>query len=253
MAENRNLDKFRSILVVFATIVTVVFNSLAAAGFVNGVLPSEISSRYPTVVTPAGYAFSIWSLIYLGLIAFSIFQMLPSQAERLRRIRTVFIASCLLNCAWIYFWHSGQIAVCFVIIFLLLTTLIFLLVKLGGCATTGETWLVQAPFGIYAGWVTVASMANFAIMLAYFDVQISRAAEIGLAVTLILAAAIAAVTVRVKLQNFFYPLAVAWAVTAIAVKQSGNTPIVLAAAVAVIICLVTTGSVVATLKDSTSE
>lgn len=253
MGENRNLDRFSAILVVFATIVTVIFNSLAAAGYVNNVTPSDISSRYPTVVTPAGYAFSIWSLIYLGLIAFSVFQILPSQVERLRRIRTVFIASCLLNCAWVYFWHSGQIAVCFVIILLLLATLILILVRLDGCATLGETWLVQAPFGIYAGWVTVASMANLAIMLAFLEVRISRVAEISLAVTLILTAALAAVIVRVKLQNFFYPLAVAWAVTAIAVKQSGTTAIVAAAAAAVVTCLITAGSFVVNLKDSTSE
>lgn len=253
MGENRNLDKFRAILVVFATIATVIFNSLAAAGYVNNVTPGDISSRYPTVVTPAGYAFSIWSLIYLGLIAFSIFQILPSQVERVRRIRTLFIASCLLNCAWIYFWHAGQIAVCFVIILLLLVTLILTLVKLKGCATISETWFVQAPFGIYAGWVTVASMANLAIMLAFLEVEFSRLAEVGLAVTLILIAGLAAVIVRLKLQNFFYPLAVAWAVTAIAVKQSGNTAIVVAAAASVVTCLITAGSFVVNLRDSTSE
>lgn len=242
-----------SILVVFATIVTITFNSLAAAGLVGGVMPSDISARYPTVVTPAGYAFSIWSLIYLGLIAFSVFQILPSQIERLRRIRGVFIASCLLNCAWIYFWHSGQIAVCFVIILLLLATLILLLIKLNGSATVAETWFVQAPFGIYAGWVTVASMANLAIMLVFLEVKPSRVFEVSLAVTLILVAAVAAIVVRVKLHNFFYPLAVAWAVTAIAVKQSGNTAIVVAAAIAAVTCLVTTGSFVVNLRDSTSE
>lgn len=253
MGETKSILKFSAILAAFATVVTIAFNSLAAAGYVNGVTPGEVSALYPTVVTPAGYAFSIWSLIYLGLIAFSIFQLLPSQVERLAEIRTVFIASCLLNCAWVYFWHLGQIAICFVIILLLLAMLILLLVRINGCATTGETWFVQAPFGIYAGWVTVASMANLAIMLAFFEVKLSRVAEMSLAVTMIVVAALAAVMVRVKLGNFFYPLAVAWALTAIAVKQGGNTLIVVAAALAVIICLVTTGSVVTTLKDSTSE
>lgn len=242
-----------SILVVGATIVTIVFNSLAAAGYVNGVRPSDISDRYSTVVTPAGYAFSIWSLIYLGIIAFSIFQALPSQLERFRKVRTLYIASCLLNCAWIFFWHNNQIAVSFVIIVLLLATLILMLVRLGGCMTIAETWLTQAPFGIYAGWVTVATIANLAIMLAFLNVRMSPTTQNIFAVILILFGALAAVIVRVKLQNFFYPLAVAWGVTAIAVKQSGNTPIVVAAAIAVIVGLVTAGTFVVNLRDSTSE
>ena len=242
-----------SILVVGATIVTIVFNSLAAAGYVNGVRPSDISDRYSTVVTPAGYAFSIWSLIYLGIIAFSIFQALPSQLERFRKVRTLYIASCLLNCAWIFFWHNNQIAVSFVIIVLLLATLILMLVRLGGCMTIAETWLTQAPFGIYAGWVTVATIANLAIMLAFLNVRMSPTTQNIFAVILILFGALAAVIVRVKLQNFFYPLAVAWGVTAIAVKQSGNTPIVVAAALAAVICLVTAGSFVVNLRDSTGE
>lgn len=253
MKGNSSLDRFRAILVIFATFVTVIFNSLAAAGYVNSVLPSDISDRYPTVVTPAGYAFSIWSLIYLGIIAFSIYQILPSQLERFRKVRTLYIATCLLNCAWIFFWHNNQIAVCFVIIFTLLATLIFILVRLGGCVTTAETWLVQAPFGIYAGWVTVASMANFAILLVYLDVKLSVTTQNVLAVALILVAALAAFFIRFKFQNFFYPLAVAWAITAIAVKQSGNTAIVVAAALAVVISLVTAGSFVVNLRDANSE
>ncbi|MFN0139542.1 MAG: TspO/MBR family protein [Pyrinomonadaceae bacterium] len=252
MQEVRNFDRFMSILVVFATIGTIIFNSLAAAGYVGGVLPSEISSRYPTVLTPAGYAFSIWSLIYLGISAFSIFQALPSQLERFRGVRTLYIASCVLNCAWIYFWHNNQIAVCFAIILLLLATLISILFRIG-CMTVRETWLVQAPLGIYAGWVTVASIANFAIMLAFLEVRMSSTTQNILAVILILCAAIIVVAVRVKLQNFFYPLAVAWGVTAIAVKQSGNTAIVVAAAAAVVVCLVTAGTFVVNLRDSSSE
>jgi hypothetical protein len=246
------MDRFRAILVVFATVVTIVFNSLAAAGFVNGIRANEISDRYPTIVTPAGYAFSIWSLIYLGLAAFSVYQLLPAKLERFRGVRTLFIASSFLNCAWIYFWHSNQIAVCFVIILALFATVVFIVAKIG-CSTMTETWLVQAPFGIYAGWLSVASIANLAIMLVYLDVQMSPTTQKIFAVTLILFAAVAAVLVRIKLRNFFYSLAVAWAVTAIAVKQSGNTFLIVASAIAVVTCLITTGSFVLHLRDSSSE
>jgi hypothetical protein len=112
---------------------------------------------------------------------------------------------------------------------------------------------MQAPFGLYFGWVTAASIVNFVVLLAFLGVKMLPTAENILASALILAAAVCAVIVRIKLWNFFYPLAVAWALTAIAVKQSGHTAIVVSAAVGVVICLVTTGSFVVNLRDSTSE
>lgn len=246
-------DRLRSILVLVATPAVIVFNALAAAGYVNGVTPSAISDKYPTPITPAGYAFSIWSLIYVGLIAFSIYQLLPGNLARLRGIRLLYILSCLLNCTWIYVWHYDRIGVSFAVIFMLWVVLMLINATMKGHATTGDTWLVQAPFGLYFGWVTAATLVNFMVMLASMDVDLRSTGIRVLAVVFILLAAGAAILVRAKLANFFYPLAVAWALTAIAVKQSGTTSIVVAAAIGVVVCLITTGSVVTKLKDSTSE
>jgi hypothetical protein len=90
-------------------------------------------------------------------------------------------------------------------------------------------------------------------MLSYLGVRLSTFADNLIGILLMAVASTAAVVVRVKLRDFFFPLAVAWAVTAIAIKQSGNTAIVVSAAVAVIICVVTSGSVVIELKDSSSD
>ena len=87
----------RATLVIVATIATIAFNGLAAAGLVNGVTPDVISDKYPTILTPAGYAFSIWSLIYLGMAAFSVYQFLPANLVRFRPVRSLYIFSCLLN------------------------------------------------------------------------------------------------------------------------------------------------------------
>lgn len=244
-------DRMRSILVLIATLATIAFNALAAAGYVNGVTPDVISAKYPTLLTPADYAFSIWGLIYPGLLAFSVFQLLPANAERFRRVRTLYIVSCLLNCSWIFFWHRDQIGICLGIIMLLLVTLLAIAIRLRCCASLAETWLMQAPFGIYFGWITAAMLVNFMVFLKYLEAPL--ASSNVLASILILFAAACAVVVRLKLWNFFYPLAIAWALTAIAIKQSGNTAIVVSAALGVVVCLVTTGSFVVNLRDSTSE
>jgi len=186
-------DRMRSVLVIVATITTIVFNALAATGYVNGITPAAISAKYATVLTPAGYAFSIWTLIYVGLLAFSVYQALPANAARYRPIRSLYILSCLLNCTWIYFWHREQIAICLAIILLLCGTLIFMRYRLMGFDSTGDTWLAKAPFGLYAGWVTAASMVNFLVLLAFLKAGFSGAGENVIGIALIAIVAIVAV------------------------------------------------------------
>lgn len=254
MTENANYqDRMRAILVIVATIATIAFNGLAAAGLVNGISPDVIFDKYPTVLTPASYAFSIWNLIYLGMAAFSVYQFLPENFLRFRPVRSLYIFTCLLNCAWIYFWHRDQIGICLVLMFTLLVALVFLLIQFRRTESAGGSLFTKTPFGIYTGWVTAAALVNFVIFLKYEGLEFSSSAWSMLGVALIAVAVALAVLGRWKLKNYLYPLAIAWALTAIAVKQGGNTAIVVAAAVGVVICMVTAGSFVVDLKDSTSE
>lgn len=245
-------DRMRSILVLVATFATIAFNGLAASGYVNGVTPEIISDKYPTVLTPADYAFSIWSVIYIGLIAFSFYQLLPGNLVRFRMVRSLYIVSCVLNCAWIYFWHREQIGVCLLIIVALLATLIFILVQFKRYGPESGPLFTKSVFGIYAGWVTAATLVNFAVLLKYLGIDLQPGGWNALGALCIFFAAALAVVVRLKLQNYLYPLAIAWAATAIAMKQSGNTAIVIAAAVCVIVCLVMAVSFVMDQKSTTT-
>ena len=243
-------DRFRSFLVPLATLGTIAFNWLAAVGRVNGVSPSEISDKYPTPITPAGYAFSIWTLIYVGLIAFSIYQLTPAATARFRNLRSLYIMTCALNCAWIYLWHSDQIAICFVLIVLLAAVLFFINLKLRETDSLKEFWYAKAPFSIYFGWVTAAALVNFAVLLVHWNVAISTTAWMWLGIGLILLAAALGVFIRIRLVSYLYPLAIAWALTGIGVKQSGQTLIVVATAVGTIACLIATLSFVVGLPST---
>jgi len=239
----------RSFLVLAATIGVIAFNWLAATGRL-GTDTAEISAKYPTLVTPAGYAFSIWSLIYVGLLAFSIYQLLPANLARFRAVRSFYIFSCALNCAWLYFWHRDQIIICFVIILALAATLLLISRQLKDPESLRDTWFAKEPFGLYFGWVTAAALVNFAIMLKFLKVELSPTTGTIMAVSLIILVAVIAVLVRYKLTTSLYPLAVAWALTATAVKQSGQTLIVTAAAFGVIACLIASMSFVMNLRSS---
>ena len=226
-------DRLRSFLVFAATIGTIAFNALAATGGLGAAATGDISSKYGSIITPAGYAFSVWTLIYVGLLAFSVYQIVPANLVSQRPIRSLYIFSCALNCAWLYFWHAEQIAICFVILAALALVLYLINRNLVETDSLAEYWLVKATFGIYFGWVTAATIANLAILATASGFPLSDA----VGAVLVLAAAALGVIVRIHLVNYFYPLAIAWALAAIAVEQSSRTVVVIACAIGVIACL----------------
>lgn len=248
--EATRTDRFRAMLVLAATLGTIIFNWLAAVGRVSNTTPAEISAKYPTLITPAGFAFSIWTLIYVGLLAFSVYQLLPANLARYRAVRSPFILSCALNCGWVYFWHIEQIAICMVIIAALCITLFFLNLRIAEIDPDKGYWAAKAPFGLYFGWVTAATLVNFAVLLVYLDYRFSPSGESIIAASLVLIAAILGVVVRAVWSNYLYPLAIAWALTGIGVKQSGHTLVVTATAIGVLACLIATLSFVLRLPSS---
>lgn len=252
MQNTTSLDRFRSLLVIAATIGTIAVNYLASAGYLSGVTPAAVSDQYQTGVTPANYAFTVWNLIYLGLIGFSILQALPRHVERFSSLRSPYIASCAVNCIWIYFWQSGQIAICFALIVLLAVILTFIVARIEDTGSVIGSIVTRGTFGLYLGWVISAAIINFAAMLAYLNVGLGAAADIVGALLLIAAAGFG-IAARVALTSYVAPLAVAWALTAVAVKQSGKTLIVSAAAIGVVACLIAAFSFVLSLKDSNEQ
>lgn len=248
-----NSERIKQILVIVATLGMIFFNYLAATGKLGGIETGAVSDKYPTRITPAGYAFSIWSLIYFGTVAFSIYQALPKNAERFRAIRTAYIFSCAANCAWLYFWHQEAITASTAVIFLLLGSLAYLNVKLKQTETAGEFWLAKVPFSLYFGWVTAAAILNATIWLVYLNFQTSETVAVASGAVLLLAATALGVVIRFKLNNVFYPLAVAWALTAIAVKQGGQTLIVASAAVGVGLLIIVALTFLINLRNSSSQ
>ncbi|MGD9092817.1 MAG: tryptophan-rich sensory protein, partial [Anaerolineales bacterium] len=167
-----NKDTLRQVLVVLAVIAVIAINILATTLPLNGLDTGEISDRFDIYFVPAGYVFSIWSLIYLGLIAYAIFQALPAQKEnpRLRSIGYLFILSCLANIIWLFLWHYEVFLFTLVAMLILLLSLIAIYLRLDvgrAQVSRGEKWCVHIPFSIYLGWITVATIAN-ATQLLYF-------------------------------------------------------------------------------------
>ncbi|MGJ4845363.1 TspO/MBR family protein [Leifsonia sp. Le1] len=171
-------DRVRQVAVVVGAVLAVIgafVGSGAAGGTPIQKAAGGALSADATMLSPAGPAFSIWSVIYLGLLGYAIWQALPSQAAktRQRRIGYWMLASLLLNAAWILSVQFGMLALSAVLIAALLVVLIvaFVLLQRIPGGTTADAILFDGATGLYLGWVMVATVANVTSLLvaAGFD------------------------------------------------------------------------------------
>ena len=165
-------NTFRQVIVVLTILVTITINILADALPINGLNTGKISDSFNILFVPAGYVFAIWGIIYIGLIAYAVYQALPAQRAnpRLQATGWWVVLGGLANSAWIFLWHYEQFIGTLGAMLILLATLIAVYLGLGIGVTkvsSAETWTVRIPFSIYLGWITVATVANVSDVLAF--------------------------------------------------------------------------------------
>lgn len=214
---------FRQISVIMTILVTLIINVLADVLPINGLNTGAISDTFHVYFVPAGYVFSIWGIIYIGLIAYAVFQALPSQKEnpRLQSTGWWVVLGSLANCTWIFLWHYEQFVGTLGAMVILLATLIAVYLRLGinrFKVSTGETWTVRVPFSIYLGWITVATIANITDVLDYIGWN-----QFGISAAVWMVVILAAVVVITGLMNFLrrdvaFAVVLLWALAGIAAK-----------------------------------
>ncbi len=228
----RSLVDWGGNLAVFA--VMVLLNVLSNALPINGQTMPEISAKYPSLFTPAGFTFSIWGLIYLSLLVFVIYQGLPSQRDnsRVARIGPYFKVNCLANALWIVLWHYDLLVLSLLVMFIILATLILIYGSLNEEMRHSGSWqrvALHLPFSLYTGWITVATIANISVLQTHYGWDtVALSAEQWTFLKLALAGAIGAFVV-LRLRDPVFVLVVAWAAYGISVMQSA-TPAVSGAA-----------------------
>jgi hypothetical protein len=218
------------VLNVLTFLVVLVVNFLATSLPLNHLTTKEISDSFNIYFVPAGYVFSIWGLIYLGLIGFIVFQSLPKNRENdhVSKIGPWFPISNLANALWLVCFHYQQFALAMGFMLVLLVSLITIFVRLdiGRTRVTAvENWLVNVPFSLYLGWITVASIANATQLLYYIKWNgFGIAPEVWLVIMLAAAVVIAAL-MSLSRRNIPFALVLVWAFTGIAAKFP-NEPLV---------------------------
>ena len=230
----------RQIIVVLSVIATIVVNILANTLPINGLNTGEISDRFQVYFVPAGYIFSIWGLIYIALIAYAVYQILPSQQEnpRLKQTGYLVTASGFANIAWIFLWHYEQFPLTLIAMLALLGLLIATYLQLGigkSSATPLETWAVRIPFSIYLGWITVATVANITDVLYFLKWDGFGIAPQSWMFIVLTAVIVIAGLVSLTRSDVAYNLVVLWALVGIAVKHSATVAVSTASGVAAVL------------------
>ncbi len=225
-----------------------VVNFLATTLPINNRSTGDISLDYPNLFAPAGITFSIWGLIYILLGGYVVYQFTKGSKEKeklLQKINWLFVATSLANMAWIFAWHYDFIGLSLCIMALLL----FLLIKIADLLRQEEFkgWekvFVRAPFSIYFGWITVASIANTAIFLVSLGWNGFGVADfVWTSIILIIGAIIGILRMR-KDKNLIYGLVFLWAYFGILLKHlssqefDGQYPSII---ITLIVCLLALG------------
>lgn len=215
------------VITLLATVVTITVNALANILPINGLATGEISDRFEIYFVPAGYVFSIWGLIYLGLIGYTIFQFLPSQSENqtLKKIAPYYWLSSLANTIWIFLWHYEVFSVTLAAMLVILGSLLVMNRKLADAQGYAK-WLVKLPFSIYLGWISVATIANVSQTLYFINWDGFGLDPAIWAVIMLGTASLLGILMAWRENDFPYGLVLIWAFVGITVSQSGTALVV---------------------------
>jgi hypothetical protein len=213
-----------------AFVAVLLVNYLANALPLNGKNTGELSDQYANLFTPAGLTFSIWGVIYIWLMVFMGFQLVslfrPSLSVRVEpivdKIGWYFVATCIFNAAWIFAWHWEQLVCSVLIMLAFLVTLLYLNETLGighSKLNSLEKRIAHWPFGIYQGWITVATIANITALLVGNGWHGGGISEAVWAILLIIIGGVVAVFMIFRQNNLGHGFAVAWAFFGIYFKR----------------------------------
>lgn len=204
----------RALLNVVFLLASLGVNSLGALGYINGWSQKAVSDRYLSLITPAPMTFSIWGLIYglvlISLITFLVKANQPYYQAAAERISNLFIATCLLNMAWIVSFSmlwlelSVGLILAYVIVLSLICRRLYLIHQ-------AKRWLLPLTFGLYTGWLVIATVANVTVALIKNNWSGWGVSSESWALIMLIVAVALVGLLLIRLKNAALALPVAWA------------------------------------------
>ncbi|MEY2646792.1 MAG: hypothetical protein RL158_768 [Bacteroidota bacterium] len=211
-------------------IIVIATNALANILPINGYNTGQISAFYPNYFVPAGFTFSIWGIIYLFLLNYSISytyftikqRQFPDIKKYLDAITPYYWFTCILNAGWILAWHYLQVGVSVLIMLAFLVSLIKVFMIMQQEALTIKPlyqFLIKTPFSVYIGWISVATIANITAFLVHLKWNGFGIDPIYWTILMISIAIVLGIYFIVFFKNIAHPLVLVWALWGIKAAQ----------------------------------
>lgn len=237
--------RFFQILNIVALIVTIGVNYLSNTGFFNNETMASISGKFQNLFTPAGYAFSIWGLIYLGLLGFVIYygpftKNTEAKEKTVSNIGWWFVISCVANCLWIIAWLYEYTLLSIPIMIVILISLMKIIHNNKGTIETKDfqtTVFLRLPFYIYSGWISVALIANVSAYLKKIEWSGFGFSETTWTIIMFAVATLVHLYMVWKRDMVSFALVAVWALVAIAVANQNHNETVYISAIVIAIFL----------------
>lgn len=221
------MRKQLSLLNILAVITTIAMSYVSNSGILNGETMGSISAKYQNLFTPAGYAFSIWGLIYLGLLSFVFYfgpftKKTAFKEQVVQKIGWWFVISCISNSLWVVCWLYEYTLVTIPLMVLVLVSLLKIIVTIQDQNNTSNPTLklyLEIPFYIYAGWISVALIANVAAYLKKIEWYGFGISESSWAIVMFAIASVIHLFMVWKKNMPAFAMVAVWALIAIAVAN----------------------------------
>jgi len=224
-----------TLLAIVATLVVNTLSNIFPPGGLNvGTIANTLLKN--VLILPANYAFAIWGLIYVGLVAYGLYQLRRPQRQdpTIRQVNILLIVACLAQIAWIFLFTLQQFWWSVLAMLVILLPLIGAYLKL----RTGQNrvsrdfkWFAQIPFSIYLAWISVATIVNVACALFSSSWNGWGLSPIAWTVIMLIIGAVVAGLVVWPFWDIAFGLVFIWAYGAIAVRQAAISPIWMTAVV----------------------
>jgi len=185
----------------------------------NHITTAQVSANHDTLMTPPGFTFIIWGVIYLGLFFFILYQngvfLKKGEGENpdiVHAISAFFIISSAANIAWVISWHYDYIALCFILTFAMWGTLLFAYTRLQKeVSNKREHFFVQVPFSIYLAWISAAMTINFIAMLKNSSRGLLGISELTWTISIIICLTVFTEFILIFYRDFAFALTAIWA------------------------------------------
>jgi len=205
-------------------IVVLFFAGVLVVNYLSNSIPfnkhtqTDISEKYPSYFTPTGFTFSIWGIIYIMLGIFVVRIALQDMAffdqAYVTTILIWFIISCVLNMVWLVAWHYLKMELSLLIMIGLLVSVVIIWTTI----PLSETFM-KATFSVYAGWISVATIANVTITLIKLKIPLFQNNQVQWFVTVITVGFLLVALVLNVTSDVLYGVVFVWAYYGIIMKH----------------------------------